>query len=886
MTSLLSTAARLAPVAPTARCGGPAEERCPLHGADHTCPRLEAGPADARAYTAKQIAAAQGITARAVKLSLQANPDARPVRLPSGQQAKGWPLAGLPCDLLRELEAVRQARGRRTLDDLLQDPPQRWQAPVPWADLAPQAEARATRSRDAFAGILQRQHQLGAEDRIQQASVFYRQQFRTDPPGEDRLRYILDRATERDRGFGEWHRPELYLDEADFRSDPAAAQAPTGQFEHLVEAVAALDNKVQPTLADRRHLLHAAFQDFESQRGPTLARGPQRELRQRLCRQLYQAVPGLYRAQAGAGDDPRKPLKAVRQLFVRQYPEWAAGSRTPDAIKDDRKGRAGRKGYQCPACEKQIRDLALILRGVRARRGNVDLAIKTLREKGNLCPACLAHWQGGKTAATLRERVTPNAIQIAVLKGPKALQQVAPTHHSDWSDTRPGDRFVIDDMTTNEIAWDEVNGEFIHGQVQLLYTEDEFSSYPLPFWMYFGAPNSRAIKKALWEVLTKVGLPRDGLLTERGVFANRTVAGERGVKNWLPLRELKARLEGYFTIQALADEDLKEVRSRELGLLDPALGIHIHQARTPMAKPVERTFFEIQKSTSRLEGFGGFSQRLEKPDWLAVTNIPSAKLSQSQRDEIKEKCLHISDLARNYEQICQEFAHRPVNGIRHRGRTPLDVWEEDVVRRHPLEKLPPEMEAWFAHRRIPNLTVHSNGLHLDLDRFEPAFYCNEHTGRLLHRKVTVFFNPDIPEHIHLEHPDTGLILKVERILTKRRTATPEEMAKVGAARRDHIAGARGEMGNVKALRTAYTIRDNAHNETDKETGRILQDSATQAKAKARQEKSAVAELQRRAERLGWSLPADLAQNPRLQLQAERELDQMEKSQEQAQPAAP
>jgi hypothetical protein len=840
-------------------------------------PPAAAGPL----ATAQTIAAALGLTSKAIKLRLQDAPCTGTVPCRRGQQARGWALAALPQDLRSALEEARQARGHHTIEDLLANPPERWQAPVSWGALRPAAQAKATSRRDAFAGILRRQHHLGTEERLEQARVFYRQHFRADPPGDDRLRYILDRATERDRGFAEWHRPELYLDDADFH--PALESGPEAvAFPHLDAAVADLENKAQPTLADRRYILHAAFQDFEAGGGHGPDRSAGNALRNDLCRHLLASVPGFYRPQAGAGDQPHKPLKALREVFRRVYGEWILGGRTLDSIKDDRKGRAGRKGYQCPACEKKIHELALILRGERGRRGNVDLAIKTLREKGNLCPACLAHWQGRKTAATLRERVAPNAIQIASLKGPRALQQVAPTHHCDWSDTRPGDRFVIDDMTTNEPAWDEVNGETISGQVQLLYAEDEFSSYPLPFLMYFGAPNSRTIKKHLFEVLTKVGLPRDGLVTERGVFANRTVAGERSVKDWLPFRELEARLGKLFQFAPLSDDELKEVRTRELGLRDPAIGFRIHQAITPMAKTVERTFYEAQKSASRLIGFSGFNQRFERPKALEDFDRRVAAGQEHPGNEY----LHLAELRMNYEQICQELAHRPVNGIRHRGRTPLDVWEDEVVRRHPLEKLPPELEAYFAHRRIPNLTVHTDGLHLDLDRFERAYYYNAHTGSLVHRKVTVFFNPDIPEHIHLEHPDTGQILKVGRSLIKRRTATAEEKAKASAARKAHTSGARGEMGNVKALRTAYTIRDNAHNETDKETGRILQDSDTEAKIKARQDKSEISALQRRAERLGMTLPADVAQNLRKQTQVRRELDLMEASTSQAPPTDP
>lgn len=773
-------------------------------------------------YCASQFAAALGVTPRAIKLRLEKNLPDGTAKM-RGQTAKAWSLAALPASLTAELTALSQTRGFAAVAQILEQPAAPWQPARPWHSIPQPFRDRAEQLAQALAPVLARQHELSGPDLMDQAAMRYRQEFRHEIT-DDKLRYIMDRATRRDNGFAQFQRPELYLDDAAFHEAPGAGALEWKALHQPLEAtIATIEHPSSPSLDDVAFLFHAAFAHFESLVQDHPSTGQQRAIKHSLVNYLYRNVPGIYRPQAAsASDDKDKPLLSVRRLFNLNYSQWTIGGRTVDALRDRRITNSGRKGYECVPCEKLILRAAAGFRGPHGKLGNVDMAVYQLTQKQLLCPACTSLLMKGQLPSAMRKRVTPNTLQVASLKGPDALRKIGPTKHCDWSDSQAGDRFVIDDMTTNELAWDEVDGQIISGQVQLLFTEDELSAYPLPFIMYFGAPNSLTIKKALMAVFTHIGMPHVALVTERGVFNNRMLAGDRRTKHLLPFKELEAGLKKFFGFAPMNDEELRSIRTSQLGLRDPAYGLKIHQATSPQAKSVERSFYELQKNTSILPAFGGFNQRFEKSKAMGDFDRRVAAGNEHPGNER----LHLSDLRRNYERIMHEIANRPIKGMRHRGRAPLEVWQEAVARR-PFRKMPAEIECLMASHRIPDVKITGKGIRIALSKFEDAFYYNEHTGPLVDQRVTVYLNYDLPGYIHIENPKTRAMLKVERSLTNRRTATADEMAAANHARRAHINGALSEIGNIANPLTSWITRDHDHTPEDKARGQAIGEAKSQ-----------------------------------------------------------
>ncbi len=813
-------------------------------------------------YTSAQLARPLNVSRRAIQLRLVNTPyDA--IVSARGQDARAWSVASLPQALQSELEAAMQERGCRDVHHLLSDPPKPFALPVPWSVISEIHRQNAEKLCAAMAPVLERQHALKDPEFLEFALAQYKQHFGHEV-SKDRLRYVISRATERDNGFQQWQSPALYLDDEAFRT--AAGSPPTtpapGIHVPLNDIISTIKDKSNPTWGDLRHLFPAAFKHLEAHPGISPSKGELRTFKHGLIAFLYHHVPGLHRPQAASAGDLNKPILTLRRRFNRLLQWWIELDRPSVLPADERAEKCGRKGYEHKECDKLITAHAAKLRGAHGTEGNVDLAIKMLFEKKALCSACWQHYGPGKLSSRNRERLTPNAIQVAATKDAEAIRKFAPTHHTEW-DTLPGDRFVIDDMTTNELTWDEVDGETVHGQAQLLFTEDEHSGYPLPFLLYFGAPNGNTIKTAVGLVLKHVGLPHLALLTERGVFANRKLAGERNIQHQAPFRELQAELESYFKFEALPDEALAQIRSRDLGLRDPAYRLTITQARSPQAKTVERSFFEFQKSASRLSGFAGFNQRNEQ----SRTMQDFDRRVKNGKEHPGNEYLHLSDLRKNYEMIMAEIAARPVNGMRHRGRSPLEVWKE-ALSRHPLRKLPPEIEALLGTHRLPEIKVHSQGIKIKLDKFETAFYFDENTGPLVGRHVAVRINYALPDHIHLEHPDTGKLMKVDRNLTRRTTATPEEIATVNRARRAHINGALGEIGNVKNLFTTWEVRDSLHSPGDIEHGARIAADAEEHK----QEQSRITRDKRKLSQKAAILGSSIASTPRNTARVDQGLD--------------
>ena len=408
-------------------------------------------------FTAAQMARALGVTTRAVKLRLAKTAATGTVTV-RGQTAKAWKLAALPESLASELSALATKRGLVSVAELFAAPVAPYSPAVAWHLIPAPFRDRAEKLRDALAPALEKQHELSGPDLMTMASAVYRQQFGHELSA-DKLRYLMDRATRRDAGAFQFHRADLYLDEAAFRPAPEGRGMPALSHHELNDQVKRVSDKSNPSLDDRAHVFHAAFVHFEKLMAGQPATGG--AVKQSLVEYLYRNVPGLYRPRTATLDDDAhdRPLLALAALFDRRHAEWIANGRK--LHKDRRAGKSGRKGYQCDDCEGIIRRTACDFRGPQGKKGNVELAVQKLLIHRSLCATCIELLSRRPLPPAMRLRCTPNELQVAYTKGPEFVRAIGPTHHCDWSDTAPGDRFVIDDMTTNELSWDEVDGKII-----------------------------------------------------------------------------------------------------------------------------------------------------------------------------------------------------------------------------------------------------------------------------------------------------------------------------------------------------------------------------------------------------------------------------------------
>ena len=811
--------------------------------------------------TAAAIADALGRTPQAVKARLAHVPCAGKVTV-RGQEAKAWSWAELPEGLRQELSEMAARRGCRTVLQLFDTPPARWQPSVAFADLPQHVQDKANRLRDALAGIMAGQEGLSRAELLDRARTAYRQAFGHEIE-DSKLDYVLGRATERDNGFGRWQNPLLYLADADF-ARPAAPPDLKKIHEPLQVHIATLENRARPTLADRKFIFHAAFKHLESLYSSYQSTSDRREIKASLLSYLLESLPALHAARTAKEGTP---LDAMRRLFNRTYAVWIEGGRLADSIEDERQWKCGMKTRAFPTDERKIRDQAAHFRGTGGKKGNVTEALRVLAVQGELSKDFVAYWKIDpkrkqiRIQRSLMARITPNEITIAKVKGKRAYDLSGPYIPRDWGSVLAGDWFSMDDMTSNDYAWDEISldgsNQIIHGPVQLLAVHDLRTSYWLDFFAYFGQPTGRHIRKSLYQVfVNSVGLPRVGLLLERGVFACRYVIGEKDAKDWLKFRETEAGLEQLFRLVDSAQCPATHDSRPELGLGEPALDLQIKHATRPCGKPIEGDFLTLQRRSSMLDGFGGFNQRLDAREGFQEQK---ALVEAGKAHPMEFGWLRLSDWAANHRAFMEELNQRPKFGVRHKGASPLQLWTADV-NRHPLRKLPTEMEYLLAtHRR--KVSLNEKGIQIPLSAYEKAVYWGPELGDLLARgvrEVEAYINLDFPDHLTIEH--RGARLLVQRRLLPAMAASKEELSDAQRARREFMRRGCGQYGKLTHPLQHTIIRDNNYSDADKERGREILERTEQAKAEQTAKKRKVGAIQNAARALGGSVPTDI-RNP-------------------------
>jgi hypothetical protein len=98
-----------------------------------------------------------------------------------------------------------------------------------------------------------------------------------------------------------------------------------------------------------------------------------------------------------------------------------------------------------------------------------------------------------------------------------------------------------------------------------------------------------------------------------------------------------------------------------------------------------------------------------------------------------------------------------------------------------------------------------------------------------------------------------------------------EIAKSSAARRAHIAGARGESGNIDNLITSWVIRESEYSEADKEKGRTIKKDIAEHKAQGSRDDKLMRQIRRNSELLGDEVPSNIPNPQRFLECQEREI---------------
>jgi hypothetical protein len=758
------------------------------------------GP-DPLLVTAGNLAAKLGISRQAVHKQLAGIPSCAKARF-KGQTVAAWAVAALPESLRRRLAVARQQRGFRTDADFLASDVEPWQPPRPFNELPPAARAEAVQWREILAPLLTHQHTLSPADFLDRGLAAARQ-ILGRAISDDTLRRRFALASERDRGFAQWTRLELYVAEAAYQAsqrnpDAAGATAvvapPSDLWPDLADRLAELENQAQPTAEDRAHLLDAAFRQLEAMAAANPGRWRESQLKHRLGELLWQAVPALGRTRA-----------AFRRNFDRKLNAWRAGGKTVAAITDRRDHSGPRAAKLCPACRELVKGAAVELDGdlTQAWRRLIlppDLGGIPADGKG-LCNACAGRWHydvrrnKSYLPASVRGDLWPEIEPCLVHRhGPKTAKLASPYIRRDWSDIGPGNYFVADDQTPNHLLWEQLDdGRFYVGRPECLLMTDERTDYPIGYELRLGTVDelgrqtaahygSREVRILVLHCNDRIGLPHVGYTFENGPWAARLIDGE-AVHGW----------------------ELNPWRRVEHGLRDPRLGLTVRHADpgNPRTKPIERVFGMTQHRMRPQAGFVGFDERRDRRE--ATQNFLNRVRAGKEHpgNELHSLAAFIQLL----DEELMAFAREPQNGQRLPGVSPMEAWLNGIggkpgIASRPLRKLEACDRALLAtHRRRAH--VGSQGIRLRLGGLARVFW-SDALIPYRHRDLTVAMNLEEPELLHCL-PENAAPFTVREMVLPSKTATPDQLAAASAARRRWVKAGKVAFDNLPhPLRTSIT----------------------------------------------------------------------------------
>lgn len=840
-------------------------------------------PPETLLVTAGNLAAKLGITRQAVHKQLAGIPPSTTARF-KGQTAAAWALVSLPAGLRHRIAVARQQRGFRTDAEFLTSDVEPWQPPRPFNDLPADARAEAAQWREILTPLLAQQHTLAAADFLAQGLTLARQILgRTI--SDDTLRRRFDLAVARDRGFAQWTRLDLYVAEAAYEapqcataaaSAPAVIVPPSSLWPDLPDRLADMESKLNPTAEDRFNLLDAAFRQLESLMDANQGNLRESKLKGRLGELLLQAVPAL-----------SKNLPALQRTFDRELTFWRTHGRSVDAMLA-RRDKCGRKAAKlCPNCRVMVKGAAVDLDGNLAqawRRLMLPPKFGGIRAGGKgLCDMCAALWHynvrrnKSYVPASVRADIGPE-IKVALndRHGRKAAKLASPYTKRDPQDIGPGDFYEADDVTWNHTwyLWDkDASGRPYVGRGECLALADRRAHYIVAYILIAGAVdedgkqiaaryNATHIRKLILRGNDSLGIPHRGFILENGVWGARLIDGEPQ-RNW----------------------EFNPWRKTEHGLRDPRLGLSIEdavrhaEAGNPRTKVIERIFRTIQERMRPQAAFVGFNERMDRREKMQ----DFLRRVRAGNEDPANELMSMAQFSRLLDDELMSYAREPQNGDWLPGVSPLEAWQNGIggkpgIMDRPLRKLEDSDRAWLAsHRRVAHVT--GQGIRLRTGGKVRVFW-GDSLIPYQHRDIQVALNLEEPELLHCLPKDGKFFTLHERVLPSS-TATREQLAETGAARRRWIKAGKVAFDNLPhPLRTSIT-RDTTDPAIRAEGDYINAATAAHREAQRQERRQA-----QRIEKAAATLGAVATVNPKRAAQQEAALARMQKRALAAAAAAP
>ena len=464
-----------------------------------------------------------------------------------------WEVSSLPAWLYRRLEVEARRLLYRDVAHLLFAPPEPWQPKRPLRLLAQSAVGKATARRQVLQTIF-----AAPDAEIVPVSVlvcralpeFQSPAVDLGAAGERAVRRWIEAARDRDRGLCRWDRLEIYLDEnPPLQTDAATETQTMGTIGggHLEAVIGMVGDAAAPTQEEQALIWDALFRECERLTGLGIG---ERAAKGRLLALLNQKLPGMV---------PLAP-SARSMTWQRRFQRWSENGCSCEAFADGRaakdgKSTVGRKpsGY---VTEEEARDIqalvrknpshhkvrALILyaRSSKCQRAELREVILRHRKSRNNVPDWLL------AAATLppNDKLKQQGERAYKAKAFSAKRgDFEVLEDGTFRTIEAGDWWLFDDMSSNHPFWFENimadEGDELARKQRVSICRQSLMAMDLRSGRWLGCElvgrsrdsyRAEDILRFFFRLFTIYGLPRRGIVLERGIWRCKAIVGTKEVE--------------------------------------------------------------------------------------------------------------------------------------------------------------------------------------------------------------------------------------------------------------------------------------------------------------------------------------------------------------------
>jgi hypothetical protein len=659
-------------------------------------------------FTASQIAAALGITPQAVRKQLRGIAPIGMVKA-SGVETASWTVAQLPAQMAARLESEARQQKCRNIEALLSNPRRLWLPVIPLENICDDNIQAAMKLRTALRNALINQHgdSLVFADVETQAVADYERIFGYVITARY-WRELFSRTVERDNGFENWDRLEIYLPKNPCPRSVAAESvaASTKEFAEILDYVCACGNPAAPTDIEKRGIWALAFDKYNS----LVSQGMSEKLAARRIREfLFNHAPFV----ATSRDTLLKAFNCKLERLKNSNGDMAT------------LGDARAQNGPCFNLPDSDRDL-LIHRAVFHFRGDIAPAWRELLNQKLFSTDTISLYAGNAqnkshVPASIRESITPEVeIMTKMYQGPRAFDAIKGYVTRSYDGIHSLQCISGDDFTLNTYFYvPDGKGWFklTRGQVILFI---DFRSSRILGWALEPRKSysSLTIRSLATHIFGEFGVP-EILYFERGLWKSATL--------------LKGKNDP-FTFTEIS-QGLRE------------FGTHFIHAIRPRTKTVERIGGMFQDIAEAEPGYCGRNERRDAPESLrkqmAEVEAPGVH-PQKYFYSLDQWNKRIGQLVRQYNADSQQ-------GHMLNGMSPEQAFEAHLDHDNPPLQFPAALRYLLAHdKRVERVTLNGVTIQIGKQKFN---YRGKEIAHLVGREVLAWFDPENTETVVLTNTD-------------------------------------------------------------------------------------------------------------------------------------